>query len=177
MLAPPEKHKFETTCDEFFVNGDKRKVASFVQKDESVLSRQLSPNQEHYNHVIYFFVQCLWAFDCIRRDLGDKVINLVLTEREKWLADGPVFESDADLAEDIGVQFSEFVACRMKGKDYDDQIREANDIVVAATRLEANLIRERAAILTNGHTKFAGQQVSTGARDSVRGLGLNGSKK
>lgn len=162
MLPPPEKHKFENACDGFFVNGDKRKVASFVQKDESVLSRQLSPNQEHYNHVIYFFVQCLWAFDCIRRDLGDKVINLVLTEREKWLADEPIFTAtDADLAENVGIQFAEFVACRMRLMSLDEQISEAGDIEVAAAKLKANLIRE-------WNESLYGARVSTTSRDLAR---------
>lgn len=168
MLPPPEKHDFENRCDEFFVNGDKKNVARYVQKDASTVSRQLTPNQDPYNHVIYYFVLFLWAFDCIRRSLGDSVINIVLNERAKWLGDEAMVESDAELTERIGCEFAEFVKYRMEGKDYDAQIREANDIVVAATRLEANLIRERAAILTNGHVSTSAREAGKSAVDARR---------
>src|SRR5688500_5600428 len=90
ILPPPEKNKLEIEISSLFENGDIEKTARYVQRDASLVSRILSPTSEHNNHVVYFFLLFLWAFDCIRRELGDAVINVVLRERDKWLAEDVV---------------------------------------------------------------------------------------
>lgn len=143
ILPPPDKQEIELEVAGLFVNGDIKNVSRFVQRDAGLVSKMLSANCDDKNNVVYFGLLFLWAFDCVRRELGDQVVNIILRERSKWLAQDAQVFNDADLAEDVGIQFSEYVACRMKGKDLDTQIKEAGDIETAAAKLKANLIRER----------------------------------
>lgn len=144
MLPPPDKHELELEVDGYFRNGDKKDVARLLQKDSSTISRQLSPNQEHNNNLVYFFILALWAFDCIRRELGDAVINLVLRERAKWLGDAlPFVPCPAKLTANIGREFSEYLEAELLDKSFDEQIKECVDIAVAVEQKKVALIARR----------------------------------
>lgn len=174
LLPPPDKHTLEMEVDGFFRNGDKKDVARFVQKDSSTVSRQLSPNCEHNNHVVYWFVQCLWAFDMIRRELGDSVINLVIREREKWLVDEPIItEHPAKLTGKVGEEFTEAIVAEISGHDADTQIGEWTDVINAATAKRNALIGLRASSF-NGNPILP-KHVTT-AVSNRRGSQFNGGK-
>lgn len=129
LLPPPEKHKLEVEISELLRPGDIDKTARYVQRDASLVSRLLSPNGDHNNHIIYFFILFLWAFDSIRRGLGDAIITIVLREREKWLAEDIVIEEHpATLTRKVGDELLEAIECEMKDEHIDDQIREWGDV-------------------------------------------------
>ena len=131
ILPPPEKNKLEVEISELFHNGDLEKTARYVQRDASLVSRLLSPNCDDKNHVVYFFILFLWAFDCIRRELGDAVISIVIREREKWLAEDIVItEHPATLTRNIGSELLEAIEYEMKDATIDQQIDEFNDVKV-----------------------------------------------
>jgi len=164
MLPPPDKQQLELEVDGFFVNGDKKDVARYVGRDSSTVSRQLSPNCESNNHVVYWFIHCLWAFDMIRRDLGDKVINLVLREREKWLADSPsMFDHPAELTGNVGTEYTEAIVAEIKNHDVDTQIREWTDVINAATEKRNALIGDRA--VSFGRGRILPSHVADAAHD------------
>lgn len=162
MLPPPDKQDLELEVDGFFRNGDKKDVARLVQRDSSTVSRQLSPNCDHNNHVVYWFLLCLWAFDNIRQDLGDAVINLVLRERAKWLNEAPsAIEHPAKLTSKVGQELVEAIEAEMSGHALDDQIQEWTDVVTAAAKKQQDLINKRA-------SGFNGHNISTETRDMVK---------
>ncbi len=144
MLPPPDKQEIEIEVAGLFHNGDIGTVARYVQRDKGIVSKQLSAHCEDKNNVIYYFLLFLWAFDCIRRDLGDAVLGIIVRERDKWLAECPrIARSSAKLTADIGRQFTEFLEAELDGKDYDRQIKECVDIATAVNAKKADLIQKR----------------------------------
>lgn len=172
-LPPPDKQEIELEVAGLFRNGDIKAIARYVQRDAGMVSKMLSANCGDKNNVVYFGLLFIWAFDQVRRDLGDRVVEIILRERAKWLDEAPQVLSDADLTEQIGIEFSEYVACRMRGKDMDTQIKEAGDIEAAAAKLKANLIRERNAQL------YPARSIAAAAVSSRRNrvVGANGNGK
>ncbi len=168
-LPPPAKLDIELEIDGFFHNGDKGQVARLVQRDLSVVSRMLSPNNDHNNHVVFTFLMFLWAFDSVRQDLGAEVINVVLRERQKWLGDTVPVEHPAKLTANVGHQCVEATEAEMLGLSIDEQIKEWTDVVNAATVKRNALIGIRS-------SAFRGQSVSTDTRDAVKAK-MNGHKR
>lgn len=161
MLPPPDKHELEMEVDGCFRNGDKGNVARLIHKDSSTISRQLSPNQEHNNHIIYFFILVLWAFDCIRQELGDAVIEIVLRERSKWLCQAPeIMEHPATLTKCVGVEYVEAIEAEMLGHSINNQIREWGDVITTASRKQQALIQSRADQYNSTHKNHAQAAVS-----------------
>ncbi len=165
MLPPPDKQEIELEVASHFRNGDIGNIARYVQRDKGIVSKQLSANCEDKNNVIYYFLLFLWAFDCIRRDLGDSILAIITRERAKWLDDAPaIVESHAALTADVGIQFSEFIEAKIAGKSWDAQIKECVDIEVAAGKLKADLIAKRNAEYCGGSVRSFANQVVNGRR-------------
>lgn len=161
IAPPPEREQLEREIHDL-VNGDLSDLARLLQIHASTASNAFNPYREDKHNPVYQFLLHLWAFDCIREGLSDELLMIVCREREKWLPVAPLPVNTATLTADVGIQFSEFVEARLKGKTSDEQIKEANDIVAAATRLQGELIRER-----NGYNGN-GRPVSYETRDIVR---------
>lgn len=143
-LPPPDKQDIELEVSGLFHNGDIGNVARYVQRDKGLVSKLLSANCEDKNHVVYFFLLFLWAFDTVRRELGDAVIEIVLRERAKWLNESPqVITSPARMTRQIGEELFEAVEAEMLDKSWDEQIKEWSDVERAAREKKLAVIERR----------------------------------
>jgi hypothetical protein len=145
VLPPPEREAFEREIHGLVsINGDMSAAARLLQKDQSAMSKAFNPYEDTRKNPVYELLLVLWAFDCIREGVSDEILSVMLREREKWLAGLPSkFADQAALTGNVGVQFSEFVEAKLKGKSFDEQIKEIVDVEVAAKQLKAALIAER----------------------------------
>lgn len=144
ILPPPDKSAIEIEVSDQFKSSDIDQIARFVQRDSSLVSRLLSPNCDHKNHVVYFFLLFLWAFDCVRRELGDYIVALILRERAKWLADAPkIYISRTDATKEIGDEFLDFWQCEANGKSADELLKELDDIAQKVQVKRDLLIEQR----------------------------------
>jgi hypothetical protein len=143
-MLPPDKHEIEIEVSGMFRNGDIKNVARYVQRDSGLVSKLLSANCEDKNNVVYFFLLFLWAFDSVRRELGDTAINIVLREREKWLVrDVKHRDAPSKLTGAVGKEYVEAIESELSGKSYDEQIKQWMDVEYAARAKKRDIIDAR----------------------------------
>lgn len=166
-LAPlPERELFEREIHEL-VNGDMSEVARLLRFDYSTVSRAFNPFKPDRHNPFYLAACYLWAFDYLRPDLGDAVVNILLRERGKWKAEDVVItDQPAALTKSIGTQLVEAIETEMEGESIDDQIDEYHDVKVAVEKKIADLSHKRKL------TSFGGP-VSTKTRSTIRELVQN----
>lgn len=159
MTPPPERESFEREIHDLFRNGDISNIARYLHKDQGLVSKAFNPFCEDKNNPIYITLQYLWAMDCIRPELGDKVLCILTREREKWLGEEPARDTPAKLTAHAGTQFVEAVESELSGATWDEQIAEWTDVEVAAQKKKADLIAKRNYEHFNGNPKRYAQNV------------------
>lgn len=144
ILPPPDKQEIELEVAGHFHNGDIGNVARYVQRDKGIVSKQLSANCDDKNNVIYYFLLFLWAFDCIRRELGDNIIEIVLRERAKWLNESPqIRQSPAKMTRAVGDELFEAIEADMADKAWNIRVKEWGDVERTARERKQAIITER----------------------------------
>lgn len=144
LIPPPERETFEKELHKLISrNVDLSATAALLQKDQSAVSKTFNPFDPTRLNPFYEGTAYRWAFDNLTPGLADEIRSIEDRERSIWLPMHPVAACDADLTANVGIQFSEFIAAKIKGKSYDEQIKECVDIEVAAGKLKADLIRQR----------------------------------
>lgn len=154
MLPPPDKQDIELEVSSLFQTGDIKNIARYVQRDSGLVSKLLSANCDDKNNVVYFAILFLWAFDCIRRELGDAIVNIILRERAKWLvSDQKRAISPAKLTSNVGKEYIKAIEKELSGAGYDEQIKEWMDVEMAARDKKQAVIDTRNDAYFNGHVR------------------------
>lgn len=156
-LTPlPDRETFEREIHDLFRNGDLGTIARYLERGQSIVSKQFNPFTDEKHNIVFEFLKVLWAMDGTREGLADATLCAVIREREKWLGEMVIpIESDARLTKNILTEIGEFVEAELSGETWDEKIAECVDIEVAANKKKAALIaqRNRAHFGLNGNGK------------------------